>query len=97
MVTGKSYAQLVWDNILAPLEMHHTFAITTNQLRPKMAVGYRYLFDDRPHHPCHPLVPAAWVETNSGDGSIVSNAEDMAKFARMLLNEGHGTAWGYPV
>jgi hypothetical protein len=64
--------------------------VTTNDLRTRMAIGYRHLHDDRPAHPLQPLVPADWVETNSGDGCIVSTAEDMAKFARMLLNEGIG-------
>jgi D-alanyl-D-alanine carboxypeptidase len=89
-VNGKPYAELIRAQILEPLEMNNTFAVTTNHLRPRMAVGYRHLYDDRPAHLCHPLVPAAWMETNSGDGSIVSTAEDMAKFARMLLNEGVG-------
>jgi D-alanyl-D-alanine carboxypeptidase len=90
VVAGKPYAQLIREQILDPLEMNSTFAETTNQLRPQMAVGYRNMYDDRPANLCHPLVPADWIETNSGDGSIVSTAEDMAKFARMLLNEGDG-------
>jgi CubicO group peptidase (beta-lactamase class C family) len=89
-VTGQSYADWIREKILEPLEMHNTFAETTSALRPRMAVGYRNLFDDRPSHVCHPLVPAAWVETDSGDGCIVSSGEDMAKYARMLLNGGKG-------
>ena len=89
-VTGKEYAQLIKEKILEPLEMNDTFAATANELRPRMATGYRYLYDDRPASYNHPLVPAAWIETNSGDGCIVSTAEDMSKFARMLLNRGIG-------
>ncbi|RPJ40415.1 MAG: class A beta-lactamase-related serine hydrolase, partial [Chloroflexi bacterium] len=89
-VTGKSYADLVREKILEPLEMNNTFAVTASAQRPRMAVGYRDLYDDRPTHSCHPLVPAAWVETDSGDGCIVSSGEDMAKYARMLLNGGRG-------
>lgn len=89
-VTGKSYAALIQEKILTPLEMWDTSAQTVSSLRPRMASGYRYLYDDRPYQKSHPLVPAAWVETNSGDGCIVSTAEDMARFARMLLNQGQG-------
>jgi hypothetical protein len=87
-VTGKPYAQIIEEWILSPLGMTSTYAITTNELRPRMATGYRSLYDDRPAHASHPLVPADFVETNSGDGCIVSNAADMARYARMLLNEG---------
>ncbi len=89
-VSGYSYADWVRERILEPLEMQHTCAVTTNELRPRMAVGYRSLYDDRPAQLSHPLVPAAWVETDSGDGCMVSTAEDMAKFAQMLLNQGAG-------
>lgn len=88
--TGKTYAERIREKILLPLEMHNTFAVQTHDLRTRMASGYRSLYDDRPAHSSHPLVPAEWLETNSADGSIVSTAEDMARFARMLLNEGQG-------
>ncbi len=88
--TGETYADLIREKILQPLNMNNTFAITTSALRPRMAVGYRDLYDDRPGHACHPLVQAAWVETDSADGCIVSCGEDMARYARMLLNGGRG-------
>ena len=62
----------------------------TNALRPRLAVGYASLYDDRPAHPSHPLVPATWLETESGDGSLASTPEDMAVYLRMLLNRGRG-------
>lgn len=89
-VTGRSYSALIREWILDPLEMKHTVAETTHSVRPMTAAGYRHLYDDRPNHISHPIVPAEWVETASADGCILSTAEDMAKFARMLLNEGNG-------
>lgn len=89
-VTGKSYGEVIREKILAPLQMENTYAVTTSSLRPCMASGYRYLYDDRPNHVGQPIVPATWLETNSGDGCIVSTAEDVARFARMILNEGEG-------
>jgi D-alanyl-D-alanine carboxypeptidase len=89
-VFGRPYGDVIQEYILDPLEMQQTTAVITHQVRPLMATGYRALYDDRPAHSDQPLVPADWIETNSGDGCIVSTAEDMAKFARMLLNEGVG-------
>ena len=89
-VTGLPYPEVIRRQILEPLDMYDTSPVTTSSLRPRMAAGYRLLYDDRPPSLSQPLVPADWVETNSGDGCIVSTGEDMAKFARMLLNEGFG-------
>jgi CubicO group peptidase (beta-lactamase class C family) len=89
-VAGRPYAVLVRDWILEPLEMRNTIAETTHAARERAAAGYRHLYDDRPQHAGYPLVPAEWIETNSADGCILSTAEDIAKFARMLLNEGSG-------
>jgi D-alanyl-D-alanine carboxypeptidase len=86
--TGKTYAELMWTGILEPLGMHSTYAHMTHAIRPDAARGYRYLHDDRPPHPSQELVPTEWVETNSGDGCIVSTAEDMARYARFFLNDG---------
>ena len=91
-IYGKPYRDIIKEQILEPLEMSHTCAVMTHQVRPSMATGYRQLYDDRPPHSSHPLVPSEWVETDSGDGCIVSTAEDLARFARMLLNEGVGPA-----
>lgn len=87
-VTQKTYAELLWLGILEPLGMHSTYAYTTNDLRSRAAIGYRYIFDDRPGHPSQRLVPADWVETNSADGCILSTAEDMVRYARFFLNDG---------
>lgn len=87
-ITGKSYADNIDQRILQPLEMGDTVAYTTSALRPRMAAGMRPLYDDRPTANHHAFVPAEWVETNSADGCILSTAADMAKYARMLLNEG---------
>lgn len=89
-VYGKPYAQIVRDGILDPLEMHNSAAAITHALRHRLPQGYRPLYDDRPPHPNHPLVPADWVELNSADGAIASTAIDMSRFVRMLLCRGCG-------
>ncbi len=87
-VTGKSYGRVIAEGILGPAGMENTEPEILNRIRPRLARGYRRLYDDRPPHSSHPLVPAAWLETDTGDGSIASTAEDMAAFARLLLNRG---------
>ena len=82
-VTGQPFAEIVRRQIFAPLDMRASVAAITHAIRPRMAKGYRYLYDDRPHRLSDPLVPTTWIETDSGDCCIVSTAEDMAKFACM--------------
>jgi CubicO group peptidase (beta-lactamase class C family) len=89
-VLGKNYGDIIQEQILNPLQMRATTPTTTHHLYPRFAVGYRRLYDDRPSHPSHPLIPAAWVEVGSADGGIASTAADMATFVRMILNRGEG-------
>lgn len=88
--TGKPFSDIIRANIFDPLEMTASEPAFIHAIRPRMAKGYCHLYDDRPYHSSHPLVPAAWIEMNAGDCCIASTAEDMAKFARMLLNGGQG-------
>jgi CubicO group peptidase (beta-lactamase class C family) len=89
-VYGRPYATIVQEGILGPLEMYNSSAAITHALRPHVPQGYRTLYDDRPPHSSHPLVPAGWVELNSADGAIASTAGDMGQFAAMLLRRGRG-------
>ena len=89
-IAKQPYPDVITARILRPLEMSATEAQFTHETRPRLAVGYDRMFDDRPSHPSHPLVPATWLEYAAGDGSIVSTAADMAAYARMLLNSGAG-------
>jgi CubicO group peptidase (beta-lactamase class C family) len=89
-VRGQSYTDVIQTHILDPLGMTASEPAISHAIRPRLATGYRHLYDDRPSHTSHPLVPVVWLETDSGDGSIASTAEDMAKYVRMLLNRGQG-------
>lgn len=89
-LAGKPYPEIITERILEPLGMTATAAQFTHVTRPRLAVGYEPLYDDRPARPADPLVRATWVEYGSGDGSIVSNATDMGAYLTMLLNEGRG-------
>jgi D-alanyl-D-alanine carboxypeptidase len=87
-IEKKRYANIIEERILKPLGMNASAAQFTHDTRPRLAAGYERMYDDRPSHAAHPLVPAAWLEYAAGDGSIVSTPADMAAYARMLLNRG---------
>lgn len=90
-VLGQPFAEVIRANIFDRLGMTNSEPVLTHAMRPRMAKGYCTLYDDRPYHSSHPLVPAPWIETNAGDCCIASTAEDMAKYGRMLLNQGQGS------
>jgi len=89
-LTGRTYAENIRTRILDPLGMHVSSPIISHETRRNMAVGYCSLYDDRPEHPSHPLVPATWLQTNTGDGCIASTAGELALYLRMLMNRGVG-------
>jgi CubicO group peptidase (beta-lactamase class C family) len=89
-VTGSSIERLLQERVLMPLQMNHSTAAITNDVRMDQAIGYSTMYDDRPPQRDHPLVEAPWIVCNTADGSIVSDAVDMAAYARSLLNRGAG-------
>jgi D-alanyl-D-alanine carboxypeptidase len=89
-IAGRPYSEVVRDRILRALNMTASEAQFTHETRLRMAVGYESLYDDRPSHSSHPVVPATWLEYAAGDGSIASTPGDMAAYVRMLLNRGRG-------
>lgn len=89
-VTQQPFAEVIRQNIFAPLGMTASVAALSHAVRPRLATGYRFLYDDRPYHVSHPLVPATWIEASSGDCSIAATAEDLAKFGQIFLNRGQG-------
>jgi D-alanyl-D-alanine carboxypeptidase len=91
-IAKRPYPDVIEERILKPLGMRASAAKFTHATRPKLAIGYERMYDDRPSHMAHPLVPATWLEYAAGDGSIVSTPADMAAYARMLLNRGAGPA-----
>lgn len=90
-LTHQSYREAVESRILKPLGMDQTDAIVSFDTRRRLATGYCGLYDDRPEHSSHPVVPALWEEFATGDGCQASTAEDMTIYLRMLLNRGRGT------
>jgi CubicO group peptidase (beta-lactamase class C family) len=89
---GQSYGAIIQERLLDPLGMAASEPVITHETRKRLAVGYEPFYDDRPAHPCQGLVPATWLESGTGDGSIAATAADMAAYVRMLLNRGRGPA-----
>ena len=87
-ITGQDYGSVIGERVLAPLGMTATHGVITHPTRHNMATGYVPLHDDRPHRRGETLVPATWMEYQVGDGSPVSTAGDMARYARLWLNGG---------
>ena len=89
-VTGQDYGSIIRERVLEPLGMNSSEPVITHHSRHRMATGYVDLHDDRPRRQTDPLIPATWMEYAVGDGSQVSTAGDMARYARLWLNEGRG-------
>ena len=87
-VTGLPYGEVIRRRVLEPLGMAATDPALTHSSRRQMATGYVPLHDDRPYRRGDPLVPGDWSEYAVGDGSQASTAEDMARYARLWLNDG---------
>ena len=87
-IEGKPYPEIVQDRILEPLDLNDTEPATTHEVRARMTIGYTDFYDDRPWLPGHAKIEAPWIETDSGDGCIVSTPADLAVFVRMILNRG---------
>ena len=84
------YGDIIQARILDPLGMAASDPVITHETRKRLAVGYHAFYDDRPLPRGHPLAPATWFETATGDGSIASNSAEMATYLRMLMNRGQG-------
>lgn len=90
-INGRRYPDLVRERILAPLGMTSSFGEITGAIRTSTVPGYRRVFTDRPAHASHPLMQAAFTESDTADGCISSTLEDMARYVRVFANQG-----GYP-
>ena len=91
-VTGQDYGSIIRERVLEPLGMAATDPVTTHRTRHRMATGYVPLHDDRPYRRNDTMIPATWMEYGVGDGSPASTAGDMARYARLWLNDGRGDA-----
>ena len=83
-VGGKSYAELVEDNILEPLGMTNTFVGNNRTVRRNMATGYMKGLDGLV------LADVEDMSNRLGAGDMISNAEDLYRFLQAMNLEGDG-------
>ncbi|HSG45194.1 MAG TPA: serine hydrolase domain-containing protein [Anaerolineales bacterium] len=89
-ILGQDISTILCERIFIPLGMSASQPDLCNANRYLQATGYAPYFDDRPLPPGGRLAPATWLESNTADGAICSNAEDMCRYLRMLLQNGNG-------
>lgn len=85
---GRKLREILPARIFQPLGMTSTSPVISHDLRPRMPVSYWPLYDDRPFQRHGPLVEAPYLAIDNTAGCIVSTANDMALYMRMLLNRG---------
>jgi CubicO group peptidase (beta-lactamase class C family) len=84
----RPFAESMRVRLLEPLGMTATSPVISNEIRPRMAIGYEPMSEGRPF-PLHgTLAEAQWLEMDMAAGSIASTPADMAKYIRMLVNRG---------
>ena len=84
-LTGEPFAETYRREIIEPLGLARTEPLTTNEVRPRLAVGHETFDDSRPWRLGDPLAPATWVEYRGGDGSVCATVEDLAAYGRSFL------------
>jgi CubicO group peptidase (beta-lactamase class C family) len=89
-LTGRPWWETVRERVMEPIGMGEADVIITNEARAGLAIGYASPFDDRPWQPRHGWAPAPWSESATADGTICATAEELATYARLLLNEARG-------
>jgi D-alanyl-D-alanine carboxypeptidase len=89
-VLGQPYGDIIQQRLLDPLGMTNTVPVLTHDVRLRIGLGYVPLFDDRPPHLSHPLVPAPWLQANFADACMATTPTDLARYLRMLMNRGQG-------
>ena len=89
-VLKQSYAEVVRERIFEPLGMQGAHGAITSAIRPLLAQGYASQYDDRARLAHHGIVPATWLETDTGDGCLAMTGDDLLTYAGMLLDVAGG-------
>ena len=83
LVAGMPFTKYVDENILQPLEMHHSSFAQPSHLASDVSIGYQY----RKKQEIHQALPFHYVQIPPA-GSLSATATDMAKFALAHLQYG---------
>ena len=84
-VEGRPFPVVVQERLLTPIGLRASAPAITNELRPRLAIGYGPARDDLPFTPGDALAPVTWLETATADGAIAATASDLAGWMRWLM------------
>ena len=87
-VTGRPFAEVVHERVLAPLGASGARADIRHADRATMASGHWPLHDDRMWAPGDAVSPATWFEVSAADGHVAADVEELGTLASFLLGDG---------
>jgi D-alanyl-D-alanine carboxypeptidase len=84
----RSWSASLQSRVFDPLGMSDSSPVFTPQAQASAAVGYQWLYDDRPGSLHPPLVASPPLDFVDPAGSVLSTPEDMARYMRFYLDGG---------
>jgi CubicO group peptidase (beta-lactamase class C family) len=85
-ITGQPLDRHLEQAVLAPLGMTTARGAIRSADRGTEVLGHRPPDDDRPWRRDTDQIPDVWLPSCAADGSIAATPEDLARYARFLLN-----------
>ncbi len=85
---GRPLREIFHARIFEPLGMTASEGVISHDIRPRLALSYWPVFDDRPFQRHGPITEAPNIALDNAAGCIASTPRDMALYVRMLLNQG---------
>lgn len=85
---GRPLRELFRARIFEPLGMTASAGVISHEIRPRLALSYWPVYDDRPFQRHGPLTEAPYLTVDNAAGSIASTPRDMALYVKMLLDQG---------
>src|SRR3954469_14610212 len=89
-VDGVPFALSLQRRILDPWGMDTSAAAVSQEVRPRLAVGYEPARDDVPWNLGDPVRPGTWLTTGTADGCSCTNAEDLVAASRRFMADERG-------
>jgi D-alanyl-D-alanine carboxypeptidase len=85
---GRPLREIFRARIFEPLGMTASEGVISHEIRPRLALSYWPVYDDRPFQRHGPLAEAPNLAMDNAAGCIASTPRDMAFYMKMLLNQG---------
>ncbi|HEX5717125.1 MAG TPA: serine hydrolase domain-containing protein [Thermoanaerobaculia bacterium] len=85
---GRPLRDVFRARIFEPLGMTASEGVISHDIRPRLALSYWPVYDDRPFQRHGPIAEAPNIAMDNAAGCIASTPRDMALYMRMLLNQG---------